>query len=434
MSHGRRAERTVTVGQLARVEGEGALRLAIRGDRVEEVRLDIFEPPRLFEALLQGRRGDEAPDITARICGICPVAYQMTACAAVEDARGVEVDERVAALRRLLYCGEWIQSHALHIHLLHAPDFLGCADAVELAEVDRHAVERGLALKKAGNLVMTTIGGRAVHPVNVRVGGFYRAPERAEIAVLADPLRRALDQALEVVSWVAGFEFPDFERDYRFVALRGTTGYPVELGQPSCSDGRRFTAAGFAAAAVEAQVPHSTALHAHLGGGDSYLTGPLARYSLNRDLLPEVAGQAAEGAGLGRTCRNPFRSIVVRAVETVFACEEALRLVGGYEPPDPAATAVPAGPGVGVGITEAPRGLLLHRYVLDDAGCITEARIMPPTSQNQAVIEDDLRGVAQAGLRLPDAELGRRCEEAVRNHDPCISCAAHFLDLSVERR
>jgi coenzyme F420-reducing hydrogenase alpha subunit len=424
----------VSVEGLSRVEGEGSLRVEVRDGVVEDVALTIFEPPRFFEAMLRGRRASEAPDITARICGICPVAYQMSACAAVEDACGVTVGQRIRDLRRLIYCGEWIQSHALHVYLLHAPDFLGCADAVELAERDRAAVERGLALKRTGNLIMETIGGRAIHPVNVRVGGFYSAPAPAAVAALAEPLRRALDAALATVDWVAGFDFPDVEDDYRFVALRDAGRYPIESGRVASSDGLDTSPSGFADLVVEEHVARSTALHARIEGRLNYLTGPLARYALNSAELPEVARQAASAAGLGAICTNPFRSIVVRAVELVFACHEALRLVGAYEPPDPPATDLPDRAGVGTGATEAPRGLLFHSYEVDGKGVISTARIVPPTSQNQITIESDLRRVAQGALNLSDEELGWRCEQAVRNFDPCISCAAHFLDVTVVRR
>ncbi len=433
MSHGSNANRTIGVEGISRVEGEGSLRVVVRDGRVDDVALEIFEPPRFFEALLVGRRFDEAPDITARICGICPVAYQMSACAAMEDACGVSVDQEINALRRLLYCGEWIQSHALHVYLLHAPDFLGCADAVELAQLDRDAVTRGLALKKTGNLVMETVGGRSVHPVNVRVGGFYRAPERDAIAALTEPLELARDQALATVEWVSGFDFPDVEGDYRFVALRDGSRYAIERGRPATSDGLDLTPAELADLVVEEHVERSTALHARLAGRDPYLTGPLARYALNADRLPPPASEAATRAGLGSVCRNPFRSIVVRAVELVAACDEALRLVSSYEPPPRPAVPVPPRAGVGTGATEAPRGLLFHRYELDDDGTILHARIVPPTSQNQLTIESDLRQVVQDGLALDDHDLQWRCEQAVRNHDPCISCAAHFLDLTVER-
>ena len=425
--------RTISVEGLARVEGEGSLRVEVRDGRVEGVELQIFEPPRFFEAFLRGRRAIEAPDLTARICGICPVAYQMSACAAVEDALGVIVGPGIAELRRLLYCGEWMQSHSLHVHMLHAPDFLGCADAVEMAQRDRPAFERGLALKKMGNRIMETIGGRAIHPVNVKVGGFYRAPGRAEVAALAGPLSVALDHALATVEWVAGFEFPDVHADYRFVALREPGRYPLESGRVASSDGLDVTAAEFADLVVEEHVARSTALQARLDGLE-YLTGPLARYALNSGELPAVAAGAAARAGLGPTCTNPFQSIIVRAIEIVFACHEALTLVERYEPPDPASAGVPRGGGVGTGATEAPRGLLFHRYRIDTDGAITEAQIVPPTSQNQLTIESDIRRTVQAALDLSDEELTWRSEQAVRNHDPCISCATHFLDVTVTRR
>ncbi|MFC5748300.1 Ni/Fe hydrogenase subunit alpha [Actinomadura rugatobispora] len=431
MTH--RHDRSLTVGALARVEGEGAMYVRVRDARVEEVRLNIYEPPRFFEAFLRGRAHTEPPDITARICGICPVAYQTSACQAVEAACGVTLDGRLDELRRLLYCGEWIESHALHVYLLHAPDFLGYPGAVEMARDHRDVVQRGLRLKKAGNALMETIGGRSIHPVNVRVGGFYRAPAPGDLAPLAEPLRRALDDALDTVEWAAGFDFPDFTHDHEHLALSADR-YPIERGVLHSSAGRSFTADAFEQRVTEEQVPHSTALHARFtDDGGRYLTGPTARYSLNRDRLSPLALEAAERAGLGAECRNPFQSILVRAVEIVYAIDEALRLIGSYEPPERPSVPVPPREGTGHGVSEAPRGVLFHRYALDGDGLITSARIVPPTSQNQGAIEDDLARFVAGRLHLDDDSLARQCEQAIRNYDPCISCSTHFLDLTVER-
>jgi coenzyme F420-reducing hydrogenase alpha subunit len=348
--------RTLTVDEIARVEGEGALRLVIDGDRVERAELNIYEPPRFFEAFLRGRARTEPPDITSRICGICPVAYQTSACNAIEQAYGLQVDGPLRQLRRLLYCGEWISSHALHIYLLHAPDFLGYPDAIALARDHRAVVERGLALKKAGNAILDQLGGRAIHPVNVRVGGFYRVPHKDELAPLAKQLRRALDQALETVTWVSGFEFPDFDVDCDLLALTADR-YPIEDGVVTSIVGHQIPLHEFESRVVEHQVPHSTALHARLDGR-RYLTGALARYTLNSTRLSPVAAQAAASAGLALECRNPFQSIVVRAVEVVCALEEALRIIAEYDLPDRPAVPLPE-PGtacVGYGVSEAPRG------------------------------------------------------------------------------
>jgi coenzyme F420-reducing hydrogenase alpha subunit len=334
----------------------------------------------------------------------------------------------------LLYCGEWIESHVLHIYLLHAPDFLGYPSAIDLARDRADLVERGLSLKKSGNDILELLGGRAIHPVNVRVGGFYRAPTPAELAPLAERLRSALDQALATAEWVAGFDFPDFHHDHEMMALVEPGRYAIEAGTPTTTGGLTFPVAAFEEHVIEEHVEHSTALHARLAGRGRYLVGPAARYTLSRQWLSPLARQAADAVGLGEECRNPYRSILVRAVETVYAVEEAIRIIETYEPPTHPYVEAPPRQGRGYGATEAPRGVLFHRYGLDADGLITSARIVPPTSQNQASIEDDLRRFVASRLELDDELLTAQCEQAIRNYDPCISCSTHFLDLRVERR
>src|SRR5450759_292863 len=315
------------VGVLARVEGEGGLHIAIHDGKVTDVQLKIFEPPRFYEGFLRGRSYTEPPDITARICGICPVAYQFSSCLALEDACGVTMPDTIRTMRRLLYCGEWIESHALHIYLLHAPDFLGYDDAIRMARDHPDEVKRGLRLKKAGNELLELIGGRAIHPVNIRLGGFYRAPTRREFRPVVERLHWALEAAVETVRLVSGFVFPDYEHDHEYVALSSPGTYAIERGRLRSTGGLDITPAQFEEHIGEEQVAHSTALHARIKERGRYLVGPQARYTLNGQWLSPVARQAADEAGLGETCRNPFRSIIVRAVETVYAVEEALRLL-----------------------------------------------------------------------------------------------------------
>ena len=425
--------RTIRTDYLARVEGEGAMTVRLRDGEVEHVELRIFEPPRFFEALLRGRSCLEAPDITARICGICPVAYQMSAVQAIEDVCGVEIPEPIRNLRRLLYCGEWIESHALHVYMLHAPDFLGYAGAVELARDAPAAVERGLALKRTGNQVMTLVGGREIHPVNVRVGGFYRAPTRRELRTLVDPLERARGAALETVRWTSGFAFPERAVACELVALSTRDAYAIETGRIRSDAGLDIDASEYDDHFVEEHVERSNALHSRRAGGATYLCGPLARFALGGDGLSPLTLDAAREAGIERPCRDAFKSIVVRSLELVYACDEALRLIESYvEPEQPAVPFEPVA-GVGHGATEAPRGLLYHRYRIDSDGTILDAKIVPPTSQNQLAIEEDLRAVVERYADLPDDELRELCEQSIRNFDPCISCATHFLDLEVQR-
>jgi sulfhydrogenase subunit alpha len=423
--------REIRVDTLARVEGEGAMTIRMKNGEVSDVQLRIYEPPRFFEGFLRGRAHTEMPDLTSRICGICPVAYEMSACLAIEDACGVVVPDEIRLMRRLLYCGEWIESHSLHIYLLHAPDFLGYAGGVEMAADHPDTVGRGLRLKQAGNALMAAVGGRAVHPVNVKVGGFHRLPTRAELHALRPQLEQALEDAVATVEMAAGFEVPDFEQQVEYVALRTPADYPIETGSFVTSSGRTFEVAEFPDLVTEEHVAHSNALHARLRDVGAYVVGPLARYSLNHDRLTPRARAAADAAGLGPVCRNPFRSIVVRAVELVVACEEALRIIDGWTGGTVSSVAVPARAGVGHGATEAPRGALYHRYEVGADGLVRSAQIVPPTSQNQASIEEDLRAFVSTRMHLDLDELTRQCEQAIRNYDPCISCATHFLDLTV---
>ncbi len=430
----RNRTRTLTfkVDALARVEGEGALYLRVRGQQVVEARVDIYEPPRFFEAFLRGRHFSEVPDITARICGICPVAYQMSSAHALEAAFGLQMPPGIRTLRRLLYAGEWLESHALHVYLLHASDFLGYEDAFALGQDHPDRVQQGLELKKIGNEVLQVLGGREVHPINVAVGGFYRLPGRRELQTLRPRLQRALDLAVETTRWVATFEFPDLEIPYLFVALRHDEEYPMNEGWLQVSDGTRLPMAAFEEHFQEEHVPHSNALHCRYHG-QTYQVGPLARLNLNADHLTPIARELLEEMPWPLPWRNPFLSIVARSLEMVVAAEEALRVLGTYEEPPAPRVEVHPRAGRGAWITEAPRGILYHRYQVSDDGRIQEARIVPPTSQNLARMEEDLKALAPRVLHLPREQATWRFEQMIRNYDPCISCATHFLRLEVER-
>ena len=425
--------RTIKVDDLARVEGEGALSVRIRDGVVTDIKFGIHEPPRFFEALLRGRMFTEAPDITARICGICPIAYMLGASQAMEDALGIRVTGPLRDLRRLIYCGEWIESHVLHAAMLHAPDFLGMQDAFEIAKDHPEVVTKALTLKKLGNEILEVIGGRAVHPVNLKVGGFFQAPRKQAVRALIEPLKRAIEDAVALTRVFGGFDFPDYVWDYTCVSLRHPDEYAIHEGRIVSNRGLDIAVSEFADHFLEEHVEHSNALHGMTRDGKAYLVGPLARYNNNFSQLSDLAKETAKDVGLGNVCGNPFQSIVVRMVEVVYACEEALRLAEAYEEPDASCVEVAPGPGEGHGCTEAPRGICHHRYRLDDEGRIVHATIVPPTSQNQKQIERDLLGVVEANLQLADEDLQWRCEQTIRNYDPCISCATHFLKLTVDR-
>lgn len=433
MSAKRNTSRTIKVDYMARVEGEGALYLKLKGSDVQKVELRIFEPPRFYEAFLEGRRWTEAPDITARICGICPVAYLASAIGAMEHIAGVEIDGPIRDLRRLLYCGEWIESHVLHLAMLHAPDFLGFEDAIQMAQVHPDVVKNALRLKKLGNEIMRVVGGREIHPVNVRVGGFYRAPTVAEVNALREELEWGCEASEALVRLTATFDFPQLERDYEYVALRHEEEYPMWTGRLVSNKGLDFPLAEFYDHIEERHEQRSTSLHSVIKERGAYHVGPMARYNLNYDLLSPRCQQLAESVGIGPSCNNPFKSIVIRSIETLYACEEALRLVQAYEEPDAPYVDIPPKAGTGHGCSEAPRGLCYHTYTIDGDGLITAARIAPPTAQNQLTMEEDLVELVPKYAALGDEDLTWKCEQAIRNYDPCISCSCHFLKLEVDR-
>jgi len=424
--------RVIKVDTLARVEGEGAVFIKISDGKIADVKFRIYEPPRFFEAFLRGRSYAEAPDITARICGICPVAYQMSAVHAMEDAFGMTVGGQLRELRRLLYCGEWIESHVLHVYMLHAPDFLGYEDALLLAKDKPDVVKTALRMKKIGNELVRIIGGREIHPINVKVGGFYRLPRKKDLRSMMDDLKWARDRAVDTAKLTATFEFPDLEQDYEFVALHHPDEYPFNGGRFISTRGLDVAIAEYEFHFEERHIPHANALHSVQKGVGAYHVGPMARYNLNFSQLSPIAREVAQDIGILPPVKNPFKSIVVRSIETIYALEESLRIIEQYEEPDAPSIEVVPQAGIGFGASEAPRGTLYHRYRLDDDGTILDAKIVPPTAQNQPSIEADMRKFVAAHIDMDREKLTWRVEQTIRNYDPCISCATHFVTIAWE--
>lgn len=428
-------KKSIEVPALARVEGEGALYIRMKGGNIADIELNIYEPPRFFEGFLRGRYFQEVPDITARICGICPVAYQMSSVQALEMAMGVNIAPDVRSLRRLLYDAEYIESHALHIYLLQAPDILGHQSALSLAEVAPDLVKKALRLKKVGNELLRAIGGRSVHPVNTCVGGFYRWPRIDKIKALIPDLEWGLEAAKETARWAAELSYPEFEvHDYEYVAVHHADEYGILSGDILSSTGKQVTVLEFAENYLESHVRHSNALHSHTAEGLTYIVGPLARLNINHEQLGPEAQQILEETGVELPINNPYKMLLARSVELVEVYAEALRLAGVYDPKGPSHIEITPRAGEGHGVSEAPRGLLYHQYVVDEKGMILHARIVPPTAQNLARIEADLWKLAPQVIALPQEEATLACEHLVRSYDPCISCATHFLKLKIEAK
>jgi sulfhydrogenase subunit alpha len=422
---------TIHVPALARVEGEGALYIGVQDGSVKEIRVDIYEPPRFFEAFLRGRFLQDVPDITARICGICPVAYQMSSVRALEAALGISVSQQAHLLRDLFYCGEWIESHVLHMFMLQGPDLTGHESALSLAAVAPQVVKDALHMKKIGNQILKALGGRSVHPVNACVGGWYSWPSVEELRGLLPELEWGLQRSIEAVPWARDLPYPELDIDYEYVAMHRKDKYAILDGDILSSVNGIINEQDFEEHYLEQHVARSNALHSYTPDGKAYLVGPLARLNLNHEYLGEAATRALEGSGIKFPLRNPYKSLLVRAIETVEVFERAIRLIGQYAPAGASAETLKLKAGRGSAASEAPRGLLYHRYQLDDKGLVQTAKIVPPTAQNLGRMEADLWQLAPQLLTMPHEEATLTAEHLLRAYDPCISCATHFVKLKV---
>jgi len=430
----------VKVEYLTRVEGHGNIVVEVKNGALTACRFDVVESPRFFEALLRGRSIFEAQHITSRICGICACAHSLTSIQAAEEALGLIPSAQTVALRRLLLDLEYLDSHVLHIYLLALPDLVGAKSFLPLVASHEKVVRRALRMKKTVNQLADILVGRHVHPIAAIIGGFTKLPSPRDLEQMHESLAALRPDIEATVALVATLTFPDFERPTEYVALISDDDtYPLLSGAIGSSDGVRLAKREYRRATNEQVVPHSSAKHTHLSR-DSYAVGALARFNLNHEKLLPRGREAARVLGLKAPCSNPFLNTVAQTVEIAHCLEEAIGLVGGLLEHGIDRTEallvgvnesnrIPVRAGAGVGAIEAPRGILFHRYQIDEAGIIADADCVIPTNQNLASIEQDLRALVPAILHKSDAEITLGLEMLVRAYDPCISCSTHLVRL-----
>jgi len=417
----------LTIEHVARIEGHGNITVDVADGVVRDIRMDVVEPARFFESMVVGRRFDDAPLITSRICGICSPNHVLTSIKALEAALGVKVSDRTRLLRKLLVYGSYLQNHATHLYILAAPDYVGLPNVFPLADSHPEIVERALRLKKLGNDLTTLVGGRPVHPVTAVVGGFTSEPDAAALAVYRDLLLGVADDALATVELFASFPVPDFATAGEMLALTSDDDYAIYDGETAALDaGWRRPCGEYREFIGESVVGHSNAKHSTVGGRP-FLVGSVARANINAGKLNEAGRAALAKSGLTLPTRNPFHMNVLQAVELADASArcagyiERLLDMGGSSTPEPFRIRA----GEGGSATEAPRGTLYHSYGVDDDGIITRGDVITPTAQNLANIDADMRAFAPTIADRPEAEFTLLVEELVRSYDPCLSCAVH---------
>ncbi|MBD3160727.1 MAG: Ni/Fe hydrogenase subunit alpha [Candidatus Eisenbacteria bacterium] len=421
----------INVHHITRIEGHGNLVVNVKDGHIEELRLEIVESPRFFEAMLEGRRYDEAPWITARICGICALGHTTASILAAEDALGIEPDEETVLLRKLLVDGETLQSHILHLYFLVAPDFFNAGSVIPLAETHPEVVKRALRLKKMANASVETLVGRKVHPIGMMPGGFRRWPLPEEIGEVKRLLLEAREDLTATVELFRRLDMPPLRRDEtEYLALREDGEYALYTGQIASSLGTISPPRTYRDRIHETVAPHSSAKHVS-AERDSFAVGALARYNLNHDRLRPWAKAVAAELGLEPPVTNPFHNNTAQLVEILHCYEDALELCDQLleRPNGDHRIQEPTRHGRGVGASEVPRGTLYHDYRIDESGRITEANCIIPTGQNLANIEADMRQVVSDMAGGEPNDIQQRLEMLVRAYDPCISCSCHFLDV-----
>lgn len=423
--------REIVVEHLARVEGHGAVRVVVDRQNVKEVRMEIFEGPRFIERILVGRSIDEAPDIVARICSICPDPHSVACVNAIEKAIGFRPDERLRVMRELQLTSDVISSHALHIFFLALPDFLGYPDALAMAEKYGREVRMALKVKRAGNMIKEVITGRSVHGCTVKPGGYTRVPTADELERVRKTLEDSMDGARLAVELLAGLDLPDFPRDENlFMAVDPGEVYGYAGDHILISNGERRPVEDYRELTNERTIPHSTAKHSYYQG-KPFMVGALARLLLNRGKLRGEAAELAERVWDRIDPQNPLSNNLAQAIETVYSVERAMELIdwlldhGVGEPRGE----LKIRPGAGVAAVEAPRGILYHFYEVDENGKIARADIVTPTAMNAANIEKYLRISAERLLARGVERLEPHLEMLVRAYDPCISCSAHLVKV-----
>lgn len=417
--------KTIEVNYIARVEGRGALNINISKEgKIQDLRFRIHEPPRFFEAFLIGRRYTEMMELTSRLCGICPVAHQITALRAVENAIGLEPSDQTKDLRKLLAISAHIQSHVLSMYFLSLPDLLGYESTLAMTKDHLDVIKRGLKLKKLGNDISDLIGGRAVHPVTAVVGGFTALPNKNKLQVIRKRLVEAKNDAVETVDLFSKLTIPQFVRKCEHVAISNPKSYAINIGRFRSTEGLNIHESEYRDYISEKQVPYSTALHSQLKTKGSFMVGPLPRVNLNFGQLSSDAKQAAKRSGVKFPNYNPFVSHLARAIELVHSIDESIEIIDRV-PLKEERRDIDCRAGFGAAITEAPRGSLYHSYVLDNNGIIRKADLVPPTAHNANNVEKDMHEFLGTMLDEPVEEIKLKCEMLVRAYDPCISCSTH---------
>jgi coenzyme F420-reducing hydrogenase alpha subunit len=420
------SEKIIKIDYIARVEGQGAINLEVKKNgKIENLQFKIFEPPRFFESFLIGRRYDELMELTSRICGICPVAHQITTLRAVENAMNIQVSDQTKKLRKLVAISAHIQSNVLSMYFLSLPDLMGYESLIAMTKEHIDIVKMGLNLKKLGNDITQIIGGRSVHPVTMIVGGFTSIPNKNKFEAIYKRLEDAKKDAFKTFELFSNLKIPEFSRKCEHIAITNPKQYAINEGRFKSTEGLNIDEINYRNHIYEKQKPYSTALHSYIKKRDSFMVGPLPRVNLNWKQMSDDARNAVNANGIKFPNFNPFVSHLARSIELIHDIDECIDIIRGFSYKEEKPSSIICKSGFGAAITEAPRGSLYHSYIFDNNGIVKKADIVPPTAHNAYNIERDMTNFVQTIVDSPLDEISLKCEMLVRAYDPCISCSSH---------
>jgi coenzyme F420-reducing hydrogenase alpha subunit len=424
----------IEVSPLSRVEGHGDLVIDVKNKKIEKLQFRIPESPRFFEAMLLGRNYDEPSHITSRICGICSVSHTYASIKATEAAMDIEPSEQTIKLRKLILHHECVQSNSLHIYFLAAPDYLGVGSVFPLVKTKPEIINIAFRIKRMANEIVRIIGGRAVHPITTVVGGFTKLPTEEEMYQIKDILAAAYPDLKSSVKVLKTLKIPSFERETEYISISNKQDYALYDGDIKSSDGWFIDGQEYLGKINEKVVQHSNGKHCWTSKG-SFMVGALARFNNNCSQLSDNAKNYAEDLGLKAPCYNTFMNNIAQFVEIAHCVDDSIKLIdellnAGLDETK-SMIKIDIRSGRGVGVVEAPRGLLIHDYSYSSDGKVSNANLIIPTNMNYANIEKDLETYIPVIIDKSEDEIRMACEMLIRAYDPCISCSTHFFKVKL---
>jgi coenzyme F420-reducing hydrogenase alpha subunit len=425
-----RGDRRIRLGNITKIEGHGSVDIKVENGRVKYVKLKITESKRFYTQAIRNKPAISLPLMTSRICGTCSIAHLTCCSEAVEHAVGYEPSEQTILLRKLSLYGMMIRDHALHLYLFCLPDLFGKDSVLDFDQSQDAMIKKAFAIKGAGNNLSKVIAGRAVHATFAEVGRFSHIPVKDEITAVLAELKAVRDFAIEFIElfYNCGFKL---ERDTDFVSLVSQD-YAFLGGDVQDSKGFCVLRDRYMDYLNKVVVPYSEAVGYKFRGRE-FMVGALARMNLNKDSLNASTKRDVSGPLAAFPSKNIFHNNLAQAIEILHCIDNSIGILESRDFAEESNEPVIIREGQGIGILEAPRGMLYYMLSVDASGKISKGNIIVPTQQNQVGMEKSIAQLVEGNADMGKKRIEFEIEKLIRAYDPCMSCASHFLRINWRR-